>query len=679
MSKVLKIIGTIAGAVALVATGVGAFAAAGSALASAASSVATIASLVSGVAAIGAALTYKPPPARGSVAQVIIAPDAPAPYVMGEVLVGGVLRHDTAYGATLNKVPNPYRFMALVLSVAGPVQAITPQVDQAGISSYYSGFLYADTQLGTCPDVALTPQWAGAPGWSTASKLSGKACIGWSLKFDKDGKKFASGVPPLAALVQGVKVYDPRLDSTFPGGSGSCRLGTESTYVYSANPALHAGTYAYGRFQNGGKKVMGVGLPAEAIDWANVAAWANVCDANSWTIAGVVYEPADRWANLKDIAIAGGAVPLVSGGVLGFHYAAPRVALDTATDADLADGDLSVTAMASWRDRINAVVPKYRSAAHNWELVDADKVTVSTYVTEDGEEKAEVFAYNLVKSKDQAAQLAAYRLVDGRELQPIEITYGPRLFAYGPGDCLYLDHPELGLDGSFVILKRSFDPATMTVTFTFVGETAAKHAYALGQSGTPPATPALGQSSEDRDELKYVVSPVPEDPGATRGAIVGDNLRLIDDSVPTQGQVITAEGTAAAITGQTAWATYSGDNPTTYSQRVQYLDTSGQLSALNRVADRRLTLLRRDDGSTPLTEAMAITSLGTAAAIAGQGPFATTPLPVSRLTQIRPNLFPYPQGVDDGRSAAAIGWFNTAPGAGFSNLTMGRTSWTDGG
>lgn len=590
MSKLIKIVGVIAGAVALVATGVGAFAAAGSQLASVASSVASIASLVSGVAGVISALTYKPPPARGSVAQVIIAPDAPAPYVMGEVLTGGVLRHDVAYGPTLNKVPNPYRFMALVLSVAGPVQAITPRVDQAAIGSYYTGFLYTDTQLGTTPDVALTPQWSGAPGWTTDSKLSGKGCIGWSLKFDKDGKKFASGVPPLAALVQGVKVYDPRLDSTFPGGSGACRLNDETTFVYSANPALHAATYAYGRFQNSGKRVFGVGLPADAIDWANVAAWANVCDANSWTIAGVIYEPADRWANLKDIALAGGAVPLVSGGVLAFHYAAPRVALDTATDADLAEDDIKVTAMASWRDRINAVVPKYRSADHNWELVDAEKVTVSSYVTEDGEEKAEVFAYNHVKNKDQAAQLAAYRLVDGRELQPIEISYGPRLFAYGPGDCLTLDHPEAGLTGPFVILTRKFDPSRMVVTFTLISETAAKHAYALGRTGVAPPTPALGQSGEDRDELASAAnSPLGYASTQIRSAAIKNPRDTSDVAIPLLTSTYdSGSGTSSVLIARHDWD-YPGLDADTTREAYLWTGLSPDLPGFYYFDDETLT------------------------------------------------------------------------------------------
>lgn len=505
MSKVLKVVGVIAGAVALVATGVGAFAVAGSALATTAGTVATIAGLVSGVASIGAGLLQKPPPARGSVSQVLIQADAPAPYVMGEGLFAGVVRHDCAYGPTLNKVPNPYRFIAALYCVAGPIHSITPYVDQGPVSSWYSGFLYSDTQLGTTPETnALVPQWTGAPGWGTASKLSGKAAIGWSFKFDKDGKRFASGLPAISAYGKWVKVYDPRKDSTFPGGSGLHRLGVETTYEWSENPALHAGTYAHGRYQNS-KRVMGVGLPKEAINWNAVAGWANVCDLNAWTIYGVVYEPGDRWSNLRDICFAGGAEPAFSGGVLSFRYSAPKVPLDTITETDLIDESASVTAMASWRDRVNNVIPKYRSPAHNWELVPASPVTVPAYVTEDGEVKSEEIPFNFVKKADQAEQLAAYRLVDGRELQPITITCGPRMFAYRPGECLHLTLPSLSLDTDAIILRRDFDPARMTVTFTLIGETPDKHPFALGKTGTAPATPALKQSGEVRDEISDAV------------------------------------------------------------------------------------------------------------------------------------------------------------------------------
>lgn len=557
MAKALKIIGTIAGAVALVATGVGIFAAT-AATAKTAGSIAGIAGAVAGIANIGANLLTKPPPARGNVSQILISPDAPQPYVMGEGYFAGVLRHDTAYGATLKKVPNPYRFMAVVYSGGGPVQAITPWVDQGAVGSYYSGFLYTDTQLGATPEAdALAPQWAGAPGWNSTSKLSGYAAIGWSLKFDKDGKVFAAGLPQLGAYLQGVKVYDPRLDSTFPGGSGSCRLGTESTYVYSANPALHAGTYAYGRYQNG-KRVMGIGLPAQAIDWANIAAWANVCEANGWTIFGVAYEPGDRRANLTDIAVAGGAVPVLAADQLSFHYAAPRVALDTITEADLAEDAPSVTAMATWRERLNTLIPKYRSPDHNWELVSAEAVEVASYVTEDGETKQAEWAFNYVKDVDQASQLAAYRLVDGRELQPIEITCGPRMVAYRPGDCLNVDLPELGLDTPAVIMRRQFDPASLTVTLTLMGETAAKHAYALGLTGTAPPTPAIGQTGEDRDDIASgVANPNSLDSVLIAGSYITDAdpadglLQATDTQITVENHTRTYSDSTVSITGAT--------------------------------------------------------------------------------------------------------------------------------
>lgn len=501
IAKALKTVGMVLGAAALIATGIGAFAVAGAGIAGIGTfaSIGTALSVAATAASIGSQALAKPPPARGSVSQMIIDPDAPMPYVMGEGYFAGVLRHRAGYGGRVDKVYNPYLFDAVVYGHGGPYQSISPRVDYGTIPSWYSGYLTTDTQLGACPEAdALTSSFGTPSGWGASHKLSGQAAIGWGLLFDKDGKKFASGLPLTGAYLQGAKVYDPRLDSTFPGGSGSHRLGNESTYTYSDNPALHAGTYAYGRYQNG-KRVLGIGLPEDAINWEVIAAWANVCDANSWTMYGVAFEPGDRWQNLKDICAAGGAEP-IPGAVLSFHYMAPAVALDTITEADIADEAMTAVAMQSYRDRINTVLPTYRSADHNWEMVQAEAVTVSTYVMEDGEERPIEWPFNFVKDKDQAAQLAAYKLVNAREIHPIELTCLPRMRAYRPGDCLALDLPQLGLDTDAIVLHREIDPATMKVKLTLVGETSAKHAYALGLTGVAPATPALGQTAEDRDE-----------------------------------------------------------------------------------------------------------------------------------------------------------------------------------
>lgn len=502
MSKPLKIIGTIAGVAALVAgtiaTG-GALGIVAAGVAATAGTIATVASVVAGLAAIGSQALAKPPPARGSVSQMIVEANAVQPYVMGESYFAGVLRHRVAYGGTVDGVQNPYLFDAVVYGGGGPYQSILPRIQFAAISSWYSGYLGTDTQLGTCPEAtALSATYGSPPSWGAAYKLSGQAAIAWNYRFDKKGKVFASGLPQTGALIQGAKVYDPRLDSTFPGGSGACRLGIETTYVYSENPALHAGTYAYGRYQNG-KRVLGIGLPADGINWEVVAAWANTCDANNWKISGVAFEPGDKGQNLIDICAAGGGEP-VPGGVLSFRYHAPAVALDTITEADIADEDMRVVAMQSYRDRINVVLPKYRSPVHNWEMVQAGPVSDPDFVTEDGEERPIEWPFNFVKDATQAAQLAAYKLFDARELHPIDLVCLPRLRAYRPGDCLHLDLPQLGLDTDAIILNREIDPATMKVRLSLIGETPGKHAFALSLTGDAPPTPAIGQTAQERDE-----------------------------------------------------------------------------------------------------------------------------------------------------------------------------------
>lgn len=498
MSKPLKVLAVVAGVVAIVATG-GAALGLAPILGASFASIAGIASVISAVASFGSQQLAKPPPIRGSVSQLIIDPNAPQPYVMGETHFGGVLRYRTGYGGTVDGVENPYLFDVVVYGGGGPYQSITPRIDFASVTSWFSGYLATDTQLGAAPEAsALTASYGTPPGWGASYKLSGQAAIAWNYKFDKKGKKFAAGLPQTGALIEGAKVYDPRLDDTFPGGSGAHRLGTESTYEYSENPALHAATYAYGRYQNG-KRVLGIGLPADGIDWEVVAAWANVCDTNDWKVSGVAFEPGDKGQNLIDICAAGGGEP-VPGGVLSFRYHAPVVALDTITEADIADEDMRVVAMQSYRDRINIVLPKYRSPDHNWEMVQAEPISEPDFVTEDGEERPVEWPFNFVKDVTQASQLAAYKLFDARELHPIELTCLPRLRAYRPGDCLHLDLPQIGLDTDAIILNRSIDPGTMKVKLTLIGETPGKHAFALGLTGDAPDTPAIGQTAQERDE-----------------------------------------------------------------------------------------------------------------------------------------------------------------------------------
>jgi hypothetical protein len=485
------------------------------------------------------------PVARGSTTQVIIDAEPPRPYMIGESYSAGILRHRVGYGATLKKVPNPFLWEVKVFSAVGPVEALVEeQFDFGAVGGYYSGFYSSTSQLGQRPESgALTPPFGAAPAWSSSHKLSGCAAIGGNYKFDKDGKVFASGTPLHGAIWRGEKVYDPRLDSTYPGGSGSCRLGVESTYVYSASPPLHAGTYAYGRYENG-IRIFGLGLSGDAIDWAAIVDWANDCDTVDWTAHGTIYEGGrgadirqQRVQNLDDICAAGGGRWLQAGALLSFDWHRPRVPLATLTDDDLLEEGGNATAVQTIRERMNGIRPQYVSPAHNWEQITADEIIGSTYRTEDGQPLTQTWALNLVKQPEQAGELACYALVDSREIGPIELKCKAAWRFYKPGETITINSSLLGYQGQAVIIARDLDPQTLAVKLVVKSETPAKHDFALGKVANPPPSPILTQTQEDRDLVKAgAITPravdveyddgqpvqdlQPAEPGATEGAVI---------------------------------------------------------------------------------------------------------------------------------------------------------------
>ena len=495
MSKVFKIVGTIAGIAAMIPGPHQPFAAA-----------------IAVTANIGAQLTAKKPPAQGSVNTITIDPNAASPYIIGRTYYGGVLRHDVGYGGKVGKVQNPYRGLVIDYSVCGPVQGlvsmhadfITVPFSGSAATGYYAGFMYRDYQLGATPEAsALVPQWTPMPGQGPSSKLSGKAAILWGVKFDKDGKIYTSGLPQFGAVWDGVKVYDQREDSTQPGGSGAHRSDDRTTWEFSEWPDDHALTYALAHWYDG-KKMFGLGFPVDSIDLAAFLAWGNVCRANGWKVGGTIFEPGDKMANLKRIMAAGSAEPIWAAGRLSVKYDAPRVSLVTIKPDDFAEGPARTRGMQSWRDRLNTIIPKYRSADHKWEYVESDAVTDAGYLAEDGEEKAETYQIDLCQDKDQAAQLAAYKLVNGREMFPIERNLKPAFRFYRPGDMVTINDPEGGLiERDCIIVRRSIDPQTLVVRWVLMSETAGKHDFALGKTGTAPPTPTLLDPA-DRDDAATI-------------------------------------------------------------------------------------------------------------------------------------------------------------------------------
>jgi hypothetical protein len=494
VSKVLSGISKIAGAIAAVAVfipGIGPI-------------ISAVAGAVSMVSGVLATITAKPPSRAGVSNSFIIDPQAGIPYVIGRTRTGGKVVHRRGYGGS----DNPYYSYITVLSGGGPIDAIEQiQMNSTAVTfdgtknavGYYRNWMWFAGQTGAAPEGGVLPQpFAGFPSWGPAYKLSGYAAFCLTTKFDKNGKIYGSGTPDPSVILRGVKVYDPRLDSTYPGGSGPCRALNEATYVYSANGPLHGVTWLLGRWQNG-KKALGVGVPVAEIDMAAFVDAANTWDLNGWQVGAELDGSGDKWNNLKLMLQAGASEPMDLGGIISCFCERPRPSLATIGPNDLAAGSLQFPIMRTYRDRINGVIPRYRSGDHNWEIVPANVVRSTTALAEDGEERTREQEYFCCQSVTQAVQLAAYEISRGRESEGIVLPLKLEWIGYRPGDCLTINLPEDGIVNlKVVVVRRTLDPATGTVTMVFRTETDAKHGYALGQAGTaPPSAPVIDPADSD--------------------------------------------------------------------------------------------------------------------------------------------------------------------------------------
>jgi len=436
-------------------------------------------------------------------------PNAPITFVAGKAAVGG----NIVMGQT-HAPKNRFLTYVTALSHGGPVVSVTPFTagDQVvtfsrdngeGASGRYQDRMWQKIGLGAVGAAALlmtstatkyTPARAGPlTEWTANHKLSGIAHS--MLSMWSDTERYPNGVPKPLWVVHGGPVYDPRKDSTYPGGVGPQRWNDRATWshVGNENPHLHALSFLIGHTYNG-VRFGGAGIPIGGIDVAAYVEGANICDANGWKLSYPWSTAMRKWDVLATMLQAGGARPIARGAKISCVTQAPRVSIGTITEADLV-GDFSVTGTQTRRDRINTVIPRVRMPSLKWSVQPYGRVTGATYVAEDGGERPREIEYEGVSGADggkQSRQLAAYDLTNLREGIVATLPLSVKWLRCRAGDCLTVDAPETLLNGQkVVVIKREFDPGSLTVTLTVQSETDAKHAFALGQVDAPPPTPAL--------------------------------------------------------------------------------------------------------------------------------------------------------------------------------------------
>ena len=557
--------------------------------------------------------------AGGRVSDWSLSPDGPIPFAAGRVGVAG----SVVYPETFGPEKMYYGFIS-VLSGAGPIHSyesfrgddefVTFDGTGKAITSQWANEMWLKRTLGSQPDTALVSPTGlknsvTLPGWDSNYKLSGKAAYMLILGENSKRSAYPMGEPKPLMVFKGLLCWDPRLDSTWPGGSGSCRLNNPTTWVWSEDPHIWALKWALGLWEGptgGGVpqvdyQVGGIGADIDGIDVQAFIDAANSSEANDWTTAAYPTTDDDKSQVLDSFLQAGGSIYAQKAGKIScIHRGAPRASLVTITAADTA-GPIELDTAASRISRINTLRPRIWSEPHRWQMTAIGDVTNSTWQTEDGGKRPRGIDFPYVTNADQAAQLAALQIMNTREGIAGRVPLKPHLQYIEPGTCFTFDEPGFVLDGLKVLgLNCEYDAGTGIHDVTFVSETDAKYAYAFDQTGVAPPAPTL--SAADYDVTPPGVSEWTSTAttftanGSTVHAIVLDGE--VDN--PRAQQVIFE----FRVNGASEWTNAGAEPPTVTRKEIVGLTagTAYQVSVSYRIGDRisnRLILATVTTGEQP--------------------------------------------------------------------------------
>lgn len=222
---------------------------------------------------------------------VTLDPSTPRKAVFGTTAMALDLRYHESSGAD-------QEYVDYIIAVAAHKIASINEIwfeeklawsSAGGVAATYSGYL-TNVDIVTEGNASNYISINGGSKWGASRRLTGCAYVHLRIKRTGNDKKqdspLVNGLPSRVTIIgDGALLYDPRKDSTVPGGSGSHRANDQSTWgAYTNaddtdNPALQLLWWLLG-WEINNKLSIGCGVPYTRIDMASFITAANICDEN---------------------------------------------------------------------------------------------------------------------------------------------------------------------------------------------------------------------------------------------------------------------------------------------------------------------------------------------------------------------------------------------------------------
>ena len=375
----------------------------------------------------------------------------------------------------------------------------------SGVAAFYTGYLttVATVLEGTSANYISIN---GGTIWGSTRRLTGCSYVHLRIKrtgtANRADSPLVNGLPGRVTIKgKGAKIYDPRLDSTVSGGSGSQRANDQTTWGasqsgYRDNPALQLLWFLLG-WKIGGKLSVGCGVPPARIDLASFITAANICD-EAITLAaggtqpryrtgGVASDSDQRMEIIQIFLSAMNGTLRDSGGKLALvcmknDLASPVLEF---SDDDII-GDFMWNQTRGLDESFNAIHGKYTDPSNN-SLYQPVEYPVQSLTSIDGIERMQTFDLPFVQEGRRAQRIAKQVLQRAQYKGIFSATFNMKALGCSVGNCVWIDFEPLGwANKPFRVLSQGISN-TGLVPMTLIEENAA--IYAWDASETALITP----------------------------------------------------------------------------------------------------------------------------------------------------------------------------------------------
>ncbi|MCO4316351.1 phage tail protein [Phyllobacterium sp. 21LDTY02-6] len=394
--------------------------------------------------------------------QIQVGGDNPLSFIFGTYATAGQLEYVNTAGNS-GKTPNAYLTQVVTLSDL-PVTAILPKVwingerctiddilDPGGrgnqVAEYRTGpnsnYLFMKRHLGdqTAADPFLLSQFGGDADRPWTSDMIGRG-LAYAVVTAQVNRELFTGPPQCRFEVQGIRLYDPRFDSTV-GGSGSQRYADPATWQFSDNPAVVIYNILRGIWY-GTQWVYGLqDLPATRLPLSNWFAAMNECDrivggAKQFRCGGEIRTNQEPAEVINELLKACNGRMAEIGGIYKIRVGAPTLPVYAYTDETISVTDpRSFDPFPGLEATHNGVQYSYPEPEAAWEMKDAPvRLRSDLEALDDGRRLVADVKFNYVPFAVQSQQLAKALIETNRKFRKHKAVLPPEAYDLEPLDVI---------------------------------------------------------------------------------------------------------------------------------------------------------------------------------------------------------------------------------------------------